>query len=222
MKKILSLLLVLLLCLGLAGCGNKRQEAAPSGPVDSQTDIQTDIQTDNQPDGQAEKTRGFPEDLAAFFRENGIEGLEFWILQDAKDCDFSSCTNNPYVLGSQGAYYGRKYDITPTGESDLSTPFVEYFLGCWPDLSDKEVYVTDICITDPDVRIYGLSLENTLAEWRETLTGKGYSCVRDYEGYSADMIAVSPDGTYIICLNSHSRSISVIAPSTNREGICND
>lgn len=194
-------LLILLLVILLPGCGGKSQRSTPSEPNDNATEIE------------------LPPDLAAFFKENEIEGLEFWILQNVTEYDFSDYTRDVYELGSRGAYYGKRYEITPTGKMDFTTPLIEYSLNGWPDLSDKQVYITRIWITDPDVKIYGLSIDNTMAEWQGGLTDKGYSFGGHHDDYSADMIADSPDGTYIICYNSDPRSLMIIAPTTNREMI---
>lgn len=218
-----SFIFILLLVLLLSGCGSKPQENTPSGPTEAPPENVTEPPLEGSTNEKTEEIgRNFPEDLDAFFRENEIEGLEFWILQDMTDFDFSDYTRDVNMLGSNGAYFGRKYDITPEMRRDHAVPFVEYILGSWPDLSDKGSYVTNIWITDPDVKIYGLTLENTMEEWRTVLTEKGYSFGGYHGDYRADMIAVSPDGTYIICYDSNPLGLSIIAPTTNREGIVND
>lgn len=199
-------LFILIVVILLSGCGGKSQGSTSSRPNDNAS--YNAIETSP--------------DLVTFFKECEIEGLDFWILQDVKEYDFSGYTKDPNYLGTQGVYLGRNYDISTLTDGNYSEPLVEYFIGSWPDLSDQQVYITRIWITDPDVKIYGLSVENTMEEWRKVLMEKGYSFGGHHEDYSADMVADSPNGTYIICYNSNPRSLTIIAPTTNREGIVND
>ena len=149
------------------------------------------------------------------------EDLEFSILQDVTDTDFSDYICDFASLGSGGVYFGKRYNITPTMEMDYEEPYVEYTLNQWPDLSDERTHITNIRITDPDVRIYGLCLESAAEEWQKVLSREGYS-IREDEDLRADVIADSPDGYYTIYYSADPLRIIIDAPTTNRNGIIID
>ena len=165
-----------------------------------------------------------PVDISVFFKENEIEGLEYWILQDVTDMDFSGYVQDSAKLGTDGgAYYGKGYTPLITEEaSNYEWSYVEYSLSHWPDRSDKDkMYITYIWITDSRVKVFGRSLNNTLDEWRKVLNEKGFS-VSKKKNEPNTLLADSPDGNYTIRFTSDPQMILIYAPTSNREGLCFD
>ena len=217
MKRIL--VFVILFMILLSACGREPQDSssAPSG--------ETVITETNAPSESAPETfPSDPEDIAAFFQENDIEGLEFWILQDVTDVSMEGHVHDYELLGTAGGgWFGKDYQVTVTMDMDRNFPYVEYIRNHWPDISDEKMYITGIQITDPRVRIYGLSLDDSAEEWQSVLEEKGYTCqfIPKTE-HRYRLVADSPGELYTIYLWAEPLRIMIGAPSTNREGIIYD
>ena len=215
----------------LCSC-NVKPEVIPSYSSENITDENSRETTDYSFDNKtAEPTEAInptptvhPVDVSVFFKENEIEGLEYWILQDVTDLDFSGYVQDSAKLGTDGgAYYGKGYTPLITEEaSNYEWSYVEYSLSHWPDRSDKDkMYITYIWITDPRVKIFGRSLNNTLDEWRKVLNEKGFS-VSKKKNEPNTLLADSSDGNYTIRFTSDPQMILIYAPTSNREGLCFD
>jgi len=194
--------MLLMICL-LSACASQSQETIPSALSEGVPDAPT-------------------ADTSDFFKKNDMEGLEFWILQDVTGKDFSDYILDFAQLGTGGVYFGQAYDIAPNMALDYREPFVEYTLNQWPDLSDKETRITSIYITDPNVRIYGLGLKNTVDDWQKKLEEKEYAIRRNSDNKNLLFTADSPDGTFSISYFTKPLHILINAPVTNRTGILID
>ena len=101
--------------------------------------------------------------------------LEFWITEDVKDQDW---TGHDEIYGWMGAREflgsGYKKNEDPTGENQHPDHYVSYVITAWPDYADGGEFVTDITVTDPDVTVYGLTIESTYEEFDAVFESLGY------------------------------------------------
>ena len=101
--------------------------------------------------------------------------LEFWIGENVDGFDFSEHQPKYGIMGGF-EYYGRGYVPTIDEDGWQIDPehCVIYTLTNYPDYSSNSLCVTRIEITDPAVRVYGLSLSSTADEIRSTMTSEGF------------------------------------------------
>ena len=163
MKKLFSLLLALLICLGLAACGN----AAPAGQ-------DKDTAAPPQAHDVAPGAPARPEDGT----------LEFWITENVDGVDWSG---HDEVSGWFGAweYLGKGYHTVKdeAGEMDVRPDiYVTYVITRYPDYSSDTSAVTEIRITDPTVTLYGLSVNSSLEEWDTVMREMGYEITSSSNG----------------------------------------
>lgn len=107
--------------------------------------------------------------------------LEFWIAEDVSSVDFSEYYARAGVFGAK-EYYGKGYgpvEISEGNEDILPQYYVIYTVGGYPDTSDAWNYITRIQITDPDVRVYGITCASSLEEFDETMEELGYKVRKD-------------------------------------------
>ena len=101
--------------------------------------------------------------------------LEFWITEDVKDQDW---TGHDEIYGWMGAREflgsGYKKNEDPTGSNQHPEHYVSYVITAWPDYADGGEFVTDITVTDPDVTVYGLTIESTYEEFDAVFEPLGY------------------------------------------------
>lgn len=101
--------------------------------------------------------------------------LEFWITEDVKDRDW---TGHDEIYGWMGAREflgsGYKKNEDPTGANQHPDHYVSYVITAWPDYADGGEFVTDITVTDPDVTVYGLTIESTYEEFDAVFEPLGY------------------------------------------------
>ena len=101
--------------------------------------------------------------------------LEFWITEDVKDQDW---TGHDEIYGWMGAREflgsGYKKNEDPTGANQHPDHYVSYVITAWPDYADGGEFVTDITVTDPDVTVYGLTIESTYEEFDAVFESLGY------------------------------------------------
>ncbi len=100
-------------------------------------------------------------------RPDGCE-LEFWITDDVGEIDLSDHNENYGWFGAR-EYYGLGYEA---GDEE----YVSYLITAYPDYSSGGSYVTEITVTDPDVKIMGgLSCDSGLNSWDKVLKDMGFS-----------------------------------------------
>ena len=102
--------------------------------------------------------------------------LEFWITQNVDDFDFSSYQPKYGIMGGW-EYYGTGYVPTADENGQQVDPehCVIYTVTNYPDYSSNLRHVTRITITDPAVKVYGLSMTSTHEEIRSTMIAEGFT-----------------------------------------------
>lgn len=101
--------------------------------------------------------------------------LEFWIAEKIERDDFSAHQPKHGLMGGR-EYYGMGY--TPTtnenGEQIDPAQCVIYTVTSYPDYAFGSPHVTRICITDPTVTVYGLSMRSKQGDIESTMKKKGF------------------------------------------------
>lgn len=156
--------------------------------------------------------------------------LEFFILDDVADADFSAFQEIYGVFGAR-RYAPKRYGISESGiisEQQIPEQCVLYTVSAWPDHADGGAFVTDITITDPKVRLFGLTVDSTAEEFIKKCEQLGFKKVekrseadqaaRDIKEYAC---VKSKDGKYSIVLEKTSERsvIRINAPVGNRKNI---
>lgn len=102
--------------------------------------------------------------------------LEFWIGENVDGFDFSGHEAKYGIMGGF-EYYGRGYAPTIDEDGWQIDPehCVIYTLTNYPDYSSNSLCVTRIEITDPAVRVYGLSTSSSAEEIKSVMTAKGFT-----------------------------------------------
>jgi hypothetical protein len=74
-------------------------------------------------------------------------------------------------------YYGKGYVPTLDADGMQIDPehCVVYTVTNYPDYSSASLCVTRITITDPAVKVYGLSLSSSFEEIKNTMTAEGFT-----------------------------------------------
>lgn len=156
--------------------------------------------------------------------------LEFFILDDVANADLSEFQE---IYGGFGAsrYAPKRYGISESGiisEQQIPEQCVLYTVSAWPDHADGGAFVTDITITDPKVRLFGLTVDSTAEEFIKKCEQLGYKKVekRSEADQAANGIkeyayVQSKDGKYSIVLEKTSErsAIRINAPVGNRNNI---
>ena len=150
--------------------------------------------------------------------------LEFWITEDVKDQDW---TGYDEIYGWMGAreFLGSGYKKTQDGDGCDQPPkyYVSYVITAWPDYADGGQFVTDITVTDPVVKVYGLTIESTFEEFDAVFESLGYELSWG-EGAIKTRVATK-DGITFRLTRAVEENPDVVpqfrisAEVTNREGI---
>ena len=139
---------------------------------------------------------------------NPHTNLEFWVVERVKKGDFKDCSPKYGMFGGD-QYYGSEYipEITE-GNMQIDPEYcVIYTVTAYPDYMFNNRYVTGIYITDPEIEIYGLTVESSNEEIIKTLKRKGFIVKID-----GDRI-VAKRGKFIF--NFYSNAISIRAEVLN-------
>ena len=150
--------------------------------------------------------------------------LEFWITEDVKDRDW---TGHDEIYGWMGAREflgsGYKKNEDPTGSNQHPEHYVSYVITAWSDYADGGEFVTDITVTDPDVTVYGLTIESTYEEFDAVFEPLGYELswsngaietrVATKNGITFRLTRAVDDNPNVV------PQIRISAEVTNREGI---
>ena len=150
--------------------------------------------------------------------------LEFWITEDVKDQDW---TGHDEIYGWMGAREflgsGYKKNEDPTGANQHPDHYVSYVITAWPDYADGGEFVTDITVTDPDVKVYGLTIASTYEEFDAVFEPLGYELswsngaietrVATKNGITFRLTRAVDDNPNVV------PQIRISAEVTNREGI---
>lgn len=138
--------------------------------------------------------------------------LEFLITENVDGFDFSSYQPKYGIMGGF-EYYGTGYVPTLDGDGVQVDPehCVIYTVTNYPDYSSNSLHITRIEITDPAVKVYGLSLSSTADEIRAVMSSEGFAVT------GTDTAIRAEKGKIRFTFSSH--SIMISAEVTNRLGI---
>ncbi len=108
--------------------------------------------------------------------------LEFWITESVEKSDFSGHEQYYGTFGSE-VYLGTGYSfLEDDGSQAFPERYVSYTVTSYPDHAYGKPAVTRIVITDPEVRIYGLTVDSAWEEVNEVMRAHGYRINED--GYT--------------------------------------
>ena len=150
--------------------------------------------------------------------------LEFWITEDVKDQDW---TGHDEIYGWMGAreFLGSAYKKNADADGSDQHPehYVSYVITAWPDYADGGQFVTDITVTDPAVKAYGLSIASTFEEFDAVFEPLGYELSWG-EGAIKTRVATKDGITFRLTRAVEDNpdvvpQIRISAEVTNREGI---
>lgn len=155
--------------------------------------------------------------------EGGETTLEFWIGEKVGDYDWSS---HDEIIGWFGAreYLGTGYKkyYSDYHEADMKPKHhVSYLVSSYPDESSPNICITRIDITDPTVKLYGLTTESTLEEFTEKFTSLGFT-VSDIGSTGKVKIAGRDGVSFSFSLEFDEETpakISIVATTSNLHGI---
>ncbi|MBQ7669987.1 MAG: hypothetical protein IJS45_04620 [Clostridia bacterium] len=152
-------------------------------------------------------------------------GLDFWICQSVdEETDFEGFYRNKLFGGRE--YANAKYNVYHIGtEQIFPDKFVIYTVTAWPDYSDyseRGAYVTTIWISDPEVSLWGITVDSTIPEFETKMSELGFTV--EYDEELQRYTATSPDGNYYILFDTkdggyRGAKLRVVAPVSNRNGI---
>lgn len=100
--------------------------------------------------------------------------LSLWITEEVSEAVFSEYTATAYSVLGGNAVYEKGYTSVLTSSGERADPehFVKYRVD---QHTNGKRYVTLVSVTDPDVRVYGLTVESTLAEFDATMEAAGFT-----------------------------------------------
>ena len=150
--------------------------------------------------------------------------LEFWITEDVKDQDW---TGHDEIYGWMGAreFLGSAYKKNADADGLDQRPehYVSYVITAWPDYADGGQFVTDIAVTDPAVKVHGLTIASTFEEFDSVFEPLGYELSWS-EGAIKTRVATKDGITFRLTRAVEDNpdvvpQIRISAEVTNREGI---
>ncbi len=102
-------------------------------------------------------------------------GLEFWITDNVAGLNYSEYEQVDGWMGAR-EIYGKKYhpEVGENGYEKKPEHYVTYLITSYPDYADGGSYVTRIEITDPEISIYGLTVNSTVTEFKSVFEKMGY------------------------------------------------
>ena len=134
--------------------------------------------------------------------------LEAWITEEINANVVEKFKYFPGMFGGE-MYLGSKYELIRNGENEYLLPeiYVLYTYSGYPDCIDAYC-LTSIEITDPEVFVYGLTINSTKEKVNEVMLANGF----EEKG----------DNTYLknnCNFTFSSNNIQIKAPSTNKHNI---
>ena len=140
--------------------------------------------------------------------------LEFWIAENVDDVDFSNYQMKYGMFGGN-MYYGTGYVPTLDENEQQVDPehCVIYTVTSYPDYMNKAQHVTRIEITDPEIELYGLSINSSKEDIKNVMEEQGFTVTEGEYGITAEK------GKFTFNFDKHSNSITIRVEVTNRLGI---
>lgn len=145
-------------------------------------------------------------------RPDGTD-LEFWIteLADSEEMREKGCTYLPGWFGASEYLDSRYEAVEKDGRILAPDVHVTYLLSGYPDVTD-ETSITKIEITDPTVRVYGLTIGSVTDQIRHRL-----------KGIASSVEAQDQNATVALIQNCTFRfsdtEIAISAPVTNKQSV---
>ena len=109
-----------------------------------------------------------PSDI--YFDRPADTNLEFWITEDVSDINFYA----NYASG--GEVFGMVFFCGMGYTADMEEKVV-YGLTPYPDHADRNLYITRIEITDPNITIYGLTINSDWETVKQVLTEQEFTII---------------------------------------------
>lgn len=112
-------------------------------------------------------------------------------------------------------YYGTGYVPTLDENEQQVDPehCVIYTVTSYPDYMNKEQYITRIEITDPEIKLYGLSINSSKEDIKNVMEEQVFTVIEDEYGITAEK------GKFTFDFNKRSNYITIRVEVTNRSGI---
>lgn len=170
MKKLFTLLLVMILIFSLCACDNSQL---------SHDDNQQSQGNDSQQSQNGNEDQIKNNDLP-----KPDTNLEFWIGENVDDVDFSKYQEKYGMFGGH-EYYGTSYIPTFDEYKQPIDPehCVLYTVTSYPDYSNKEQHITGIYITDPNIVFYDISLSSSFEDFELSMTEQGFAITGSNENH---------------------------------------
>lgn len=126
-------------------------------------------------DNSKDKETSGSQDEAAFYKMPEDTDLDFWVTDDVSGFDFGEYTKLDGLMGGD-MYLGKEYEpvISDGGSKSAPKKSVTYIVTAYPDYSSEGRNITGIEITDPNVRVMGLTVLDDNEKISEKLKGLGY------------------------------------------------
>ena len=104
--------------------------------------------------------------------------LEFWIAENVEDVDFSQYQQKHGLMGGR-QYYGKAYTPATNENGEQTDPeeCVIYTVTNYPDYTSRNSHITSISITDPNVSVYGLTVNSSSEDVKATMESNGFQSV---------------------------------------------
>ena len=119
-----------------------------------------------------------------------------------------------YMFGGN-MYYGTGYVPTLDENEQQVDPehCVIYTVTSYPDYMNKAQHITRIEITDPEIELYGLSINSSKEDIKNVMEEQGFTVIEGEYGITAEK------GKFTFDFNKRSNSITIRVEVTNRSGI---
>ena len=152
MKKLFTLLLVLILIFSLCACDNSQL------PHDDNQQLQNNDLT------------------------KPVTNLEFWIAENVDDVDFSKYQKQYGMMGGTAYYgTGYVPTVDEYGQQIDPEHCVIYTVTSYPDYANKEQHITLIYITDPKIEFYGITLNSSFEDFEYYIQNQGFEITHSNE-----------------------------------------
>ena len=140
--------------------------------------------------------------------------LEFWIAENVDNVDFSNYQMKYGMFGGN-MYYGTGYVPTLDENEQQVDPehCVIYTVTSYPDYMNKAQHITRIEITDPEIELYGLSINSSKEDIKNVMEEQGFTVIDGEYGITAKK------GKFTFDFNKHYNYITIRVEVTNRFGI---
>ncbi len=140
--------------------------------------------------------------------------LEFWITENVDNVDFSGYEVRYGLMGGR-EYYGSGYvpTVDENGEQKDPDQCVIYTVTSYPDYSSGKSHITRIFISDPSVKVYGLTFNSSNDDIKTKMESSGFKLKQYENSYGLNYVKGK------ISIHFTEKSISIKAEVTNIFGI---